>query len=74
MMEHYVYSDGLAAVSVFIEVLNGVNTTPLIQGTTRIGAVHAFGHSQDGYHVTVVGGVPSRTVDMMAMSVKKLLE
>ncbi len=74
MMEHYVYSDGLAAVSVFIEVLNGVNTTPLIKGTTRIGAVHAFGHTQDGYHVTVVGGVPSRTVDMMAMSVKKLLE
>jgi sigma-E factor negative regulatory protein RseB len=74
MMEHYVYSDGLAAVSVFIEVLNGVNTTPLIQGTTRIGAVHAFGHTQDGYHVTVVGGVPSRTVDMMATSVKTLLE
>ena len=74
LMEHYVYSDGLAVVSVFIAMLEGEEQSPLVDGLNRIGAVHAFGHTQDGYHVTVVGGVPSRTVDMMGMSVKKILE
>lgn len=74
MMEHYVYSDGLAAISVFIEMLDGERPAPLADGLNRIGAVHAFGHTQDGYHITVVGGVPSRTVDMMGMSVQKILE
>lgn len=74
LMEHYVYSDGLAVVSVFIAMLEGEEQSSLVDGLNRMGAVHAFGHTQDGYHVTVVGGVPSRTVDMMGMSVKKILE
>lgn len=74
LMEHYVYSDGLAVVSVFIAMLEGEEQSPLVDGLNRMGAVHAFGHTQDGYHVTVVGSVPSRTVDMMGMSVKKILE
>lgn len=71
MMEHYVFTDGLAAVSVFIEMV-GENAHPQINGVTRIGAVHAFGHAQDGYHITVVGEVPSATVDMIGMSVTKI--
>ena len=73
MMEHYVYSDGLAAVSVFIEMI-GDNTLPQINGISRMGAVHAFGHAQDGYHITVVGEVPSATVDMMGMSVSRVVQ
>lgn len=71
MMEHYVYTDGLAAVSVFIEMI-GDKAQPQINGVSRIGAVHAFGHAQDGYHITVVGEVPSATVDMMGMSVTRI--
>ena len=71
MMEHYVYSDGLAAVSVFIEMI-GDTRHPQINGISRMGAVHAFGHAQDGYHITVVGEVPSATVDMIGMSVSKI--
>lgn len=74
VMEHYVYSDGLAAVSVFIEMLDGADNSPLIDGMSRIGAVHAFGRSVEGFHITVVGGVPSGTVDRIGMSVKKVLE
>ena len=71
MMEHYVYSDGLAAVSVFIEMV-GDKDHPQINGISRMGAVHAFGHAQDGYHITVVGEVPSATVDMIGMSVSRI--
>lgn len=71
MMEHYVYTDGLAAVSVFIEML-GDKAQPQINGVSRMGAAHAFGHAQDGYHITVVGEVPSATVDMIGMSVTRI--
>ena len=71
MMEHYVYTDGLAAVSVFIEMIND-NNHPQINGMSRMGAVHAFGRAQDGYHITVVGEVPSATVDMIGMSVSRI--
>lgn len=72
MVEHYVYTDGLAAVSVFIEMV-GDNTQPQINGLNRMGAVHAFGHTQDGYQITVVGEVPPATVDMIGMSVTRIL-
>ena len=74
MMEHYVYSDGLAAVSVFIEKNDDSNTWPQVDGVNRIGAIHAFGRTQDGYNITVVGEVPPQTVDMIGMSVKKILQ
>jgi len=74
MMEHYVYTDGLAAVSVFIEMTDNDNAWTEMDGANRIGAVHAFGRTQDGYHITVVGEVPSQTVDMIGMSVIKILQ
>jgi sigma-E factor negative regulatory protein RseB len=74
MMEHYVYSDGLAAVSVFIEMTDDGNAWTPVNGANRIGAVHAFGRTQDGYHITVVGEVPAQTVDMIGMSVTKILQ
>ncbi len=74
MMEHYVYSDGLAAVSVFIEMTDNDNALTEMDGANRIGAVNAFGRTQDGYHITVVGEVPSQTVDMIGMSVIKILQ
>ncbi len=69
-VEHLVYSDGLAAVSVFIERRAGLKKTPM-QGLSRMGAVHAFATVIDDYQVTVVGEVPADTVDMMGMSVRR---
>jgi len=74
MMEHYVYSDGLAAVSVFIEMIDNGDAWTQMDGANRIGAVQAFSRTQDGYHITVVGEVPSKTVDMIGMSVSKILQ
>ena len=68
MVEHYVYSDGLATVSVFVEP-NKREFDPWRSGLKEMGAVSVFGREVDGYHVTVIGEVPSRTVEMIAMSV-----
>ncbi len=69
-VEHLVYSDGLAAVSVFAEQLPDSHTKPL-NGASRMGAVNAFGTVIDKHQITVVGEVPPTTVKMIAMSVKR---
>ena len=60
-VQHLVYSDGLAAVSIFIEKLDK-GAEPLVKGASRMGAVHAFGRMIGDHHITVVGEVPAGTV------------
>lgn len=68
-VEHRVYSDGLASVSVFIEKSDEQDADNLIGGS-HMGAVNAHGRTLNGYHVTVVGEVPQATVKMIGESVR----
>jgi len=68
MVEHHVYSDGLAAVSIFIEKMSSSKYKP-ISGLNKMGATHAFGKMVDGYQITVVGEVPAKTVGLIGQSV-----
>lgn len=61
--EHQVYSDGLAAVSLYIESRNAGGTPQT--GVRRLGTTHAFSRSTDDMLVTVVGDVPAVTVRMI---------
>lgn len=67
-VEHRVYSDGLASVSVFIEKNDDKDEDKLFGGS-HMGAVNAHGRTLNGYHVTVVGEVPQETVKMIGESV-----
>lgn len=67
-VEHLVYTDGLASVSVFIEP-EGVDEE--LKGASRIGAASAFTTRTGGYVVTAMGEVPERTVSMIARSVRR---
>lgn len=60
-MEHMLLSDGMASVSVFIESAKG----KVMQGVSRMGAVHAYGALKDDYKVLVVGEVPAATVKLI---------
>ena len=65
-VEHLVYSDGLATVSVFIE---DPNTNPEVaEGHSRVGSANTYSLSLSGRHVTVVGEVPRQTVQSIATS------
>jgi len=66
--EHLVYTDGLAAVSVFIERIVEGHAT-MMEGGSRMGAVHAFGRRADSHQITAVGEVPAATVNLIATSV-----
>lgn len=69
-VEHLVYSDGLAVVSVFVEKVGDEAKPNVLSGLTHMGAVHAFGKVVDGHQVTVVGEAPALTVDMIGESVR----
>ena len=68
--EHWLYTDGLASVSVFIE-RREPDSEPF-EGTARMGAVNAFGKMVDGHQVTVVGEVPIVTVKKIGQSIARL--
>ena len=67
--EHLVYSDGLAAVSVYIERNDSGPELPT--GFNRLGTTHTFTRLVDGMQITVVGDVPSITVRTIADGVVK---
>jgi sigma-E factor negative regulatory protein RseB len=60
-MEHFVFSDGLAAVSVYIEPM----TTTGVNGEASLGAVNALGAQVGGHKLTIVGEVPIATLKML---------
>lgn len=66
-VRHFVYSDGLATVSVFIEKVPK-SSAPL-QGYSSLGAVNAFSRIAADYQITVVGEVPQSTVRQIAAAV-----
>lgn len=61
VFEHLVYSDGLAAVSVYVESAAG-DAQEQKTGMSRLGTTHAFSRMTDGVFITVVGDVPAITV------------
>ena len=67
-VEHLVYTDGLAAVSVFVEK-RGANDRPFMLGPSRMGAANALGLRVDGYQITTVGEVPAETISLIGNSV-----
>lgn len=83
-VEHFVFSDGLASVSVFVEtqvVAGPVATTPtdLLQPTpavsnevTQFGSTSAFSTVVEGRKITAVGEVPPETVRAIANSLQSV--
>jgi sigma-E factor negative regulatory protein RseB len=64
-----VYSDGLAAVSVFIEPMEG-QEDPVQPGTASLGAVHIFTREVANHRVTVVGETPAASVQRIGNAVE----
>ena len=68
---HLVFSDGLAAVSVFVEKEVPVNKKSE-RIATGMGGVHAYRTRRDDFQVTAVGEVPAITVSKIGDSVHRL--
>jgi len=67
-VEHFVFTDGLATMSVYIEK---AMSDKLFEGGSQMGAIHVFGTNINGFQITAVGEVPAQTVKRVAQSVKE---
>jgi sigma-E factor negative regulatory protein RseB len=65
-----VYSDGLAAVSVFIEPLDGARREAVRTGLASVGAIHIYTREVANHMVTVVGEAPAASVQRIANAVE----
>ena len=68
-VEHRVYSDGLASLSIFIERVAAAGDR--LEGRSAVGAFNAFGRIVGEFQVSVVGEVPGITVERVAASIMK---
>jgi sigma-E factor negative regulatory protein RseB len=68
-IEHIVYGDGLASLSIYIEKLP--TDAHALEGISKMGAMSAFGTMHGEYQITVVGEVPEQTVKLVGDSVSK---
>jgi len=67
-IEHFVYTDGLATVSIYVEKL--ISQPDMKVGIFSFGGVNTYSTHTEGYQITAVGEVPKATVKLMASSVK----
>ena len=69
---HLVSSDGVASVSVFIEMK--AQQPAQLRGFARVGSAVTFSTTVRGHLVTAVGEVPKKTVQLIAHSVKPAVQ
>ena len=65
-VEHFLLSDGLASVSVYVEK----GSEEGLQGGAHVGAVNAWGGTVAAHQVTAVGEVPANTVRKVVESLR----
>ena len=69
-VEHYIYTDGLATISIFVEKINNENKRKVLPKTSSFGGINTYTKQTDGYQITAVGEVPKTTVKLIVNSVK----
>lgn len=68
-VQHLLFTDGLASVSLYIEGLAADKER--FEGFSQMGAMNAYGVVVDDYQVTVVGEVPKVTVDRVGAAISR---
>ena len=66
-LEHFVFSDGLASISVYIEPYVASHA---LSGSASLAAVNAVGRKQGEYQLTVVGEVPAAALLLVVSGVE----
>jgi sigma-E factor negative regulatory protein RseB len=66
-VQQFIFSDGLASVSLFVEPL--IKGMPPRIGKKTMGSTNVYAHVLNGYQLVVVGEVPAQTVEQIAQQV-----
>ena len=67
--EHFVFSDGLATISAYLEPLKEGDTP--FEGEARLGSINALGRHLQGQQLTVIGEVPNKTLRLLAGALQR---
>ena len=67
---HLVYSDGLASVSVFVELKPAADAGAVADNSTQLGSSATYTTLVQGHRVTAIGEVPPATVRAIALSLR----
>jgi sigma-E factor negative regulatory protein RseB len=71
-VDQLVFTDGVASVSVFVEVQRSPTDQSAVAQSAAVGSSSAFSTVVDGHKITAVGEVPPATVQFIATQVKAL--
>lgn len=71
-VDHLVFTDGVASVSVFVEMQQAHADQPSVAQSAAVGSSSAFSTVVDGHKITAVGEVPPATVQYIVTQVKAL--
>jgi sigma-E factor negative regulatory protein RseB len=69
-VDHLVFTDGFASVSVFVERQPAPSGTPPVPELATVGSSSAFSTVVEGHKITAVGEVPPATVRFIASQLK----
>jgi sigma-E factor negative regulatory protein RseB len=69
-VDHLVFTDGFASVSVFVERQSVPSGQPPVPESATVGSSSAFSTVVDGHKITAVGEVPPATVRFIASQVR----
>jgi sigma-E factor negative regulatory protein RseB len=69
-VDHLVFTDGFASVSVFVERQPAPSGPPPVPESATVGSSSAFSTVVDGHKITAVGEVPPATVRFIASQLK----
>jgi sigma-E factor negative regulatory protein RseB len=69
-VDHLVFTDGFASVSVFVERQPAPSGQPPVPESATVGSSSAFSTVVDGHKITAVGEVPPATVRFIAGQLK----
>ena len=67
-LHHFVFSDGLATVSVYLEPI--AEGDHAFEGFTTLGSMNVLGRRFDQFQLTIVGEVPSHTLELLVNGIK----
>lgn len=67
-IEHLMLSDGLSSVSIYSTSMSPMGKAS--EGMGGMGALHSFGRMIGDFHITVLGEVPARTVEMIGEGIR----
>ncbi|MFM1891446.1 MAG: hypothetical protein RLZ44_523 [Pseudomonadota bacterium] len=67
-VEHFVFSDGLATVSVYVEA----GASAGLNGAAQAGPVNAYGRQVEGHQITLMGEVPLLTLQQLGEAIARV--